>query len=69
MKMYILNTGYLETATISLENPNFAISKNFVKTDGIKSVDYEKNQIDPCKQKYPAESACSLLLPWKGAWA
>ena len=25
-------------------------------------LDYEKNQIDPCEQKYPAESACTLLL-------
>lgn len=45
VRVNVKNTGYLETATISLENPNFAISKNFVKTDDIKSVDYEKNQI------------------------
>ena len=45
VKVNVKNTGYLETATISLENPNFAISKNFVKTEDIKSVDYDKNQI------------------------
>jgi len=45
VRVNVKNTGYLETATISLENPNFAISKNFVKTEDIKSVDYEKNQI------------------------
>ena len=31
-------------------------------------MDYEKNQIDPCEQKYPAESTCTLLLPRESAW-
>ena len=29
----------------------------------------EENQINQSKQKHYAESACSLLLPWKSAWA
>ena len=45
VKVNVKNTGYLETATISLENPNFSISNNFVKTEYIKSVDYDKNEI------------------------
>ena len=33
-------------------------------------LDYdEKNQADPCEQKYSAESACTLLLSRKGTWA
>ena len=33
-------------------------------------LDYdEKNQADTRKQKYPAESTCTLLLPRESAWA
>ncbi len=33
------------------------------KRNSERRLDYEKNQIDPCEQKYPVESACTLLLP------
>ena len=39
------------------------------KRNSERRLDYEKNQIDPCEQKYPAESTRTLLLPAKGAWA
>ena len=40
------------------------------KRNSERRLDYdEKNQIDPCEQKYPVESACTLLLPRESAWA
>ena len=44
VKVSVKNAGYLENATISLDNPNFSISKSF-SSDDVKSVDYDKNQI------------------------
>ncbi len=44
VKVNVKNAGYLENATISLDNPNFSISRNF-SSDDVKSVDYDNNQI------------------------
>lgn len=45
VKVNVKNAGYLENATISFENPNFSISKAFAKSEYVKSVDYDNNQI------------------------
>ena len=45
VKVNVKDTGYLENATISFDNPNFSISKDFVASDNVKSVDYDNNQI------------------------
>ena len=44
VKVNVKNAGYLENATISLDNPNFSISRSFT-SDDVKSVDYDNNQI------------------------
>ena len=44
VKVNVKNAGYLENATISLDNPNFTISRSFT-SDNVKSVDYDNNQI------------------------
>ena len=45
VKVNVKNAGYLENATISFENPNFSISKTFVVSENVKSIDYDNNQI------------------------
>ena len=45
VKVNVKNAGYLENATISFENPNFSISKAFVQSENVKSVDYDNNQL------------------------
>ena len=44
VKVNVKNAGYLENATISLDNPNFSISRSFT-SDDVKSVDYDNNQL------------------------
>ena len=45
LKVNVKETGYLENATISFEDPNFSISKDFTASGYVKSVDYENNTI------------------------
>ena len=43
VKVKVKDMGYLENATISIDNPNFTISRSF-SSDSIKTIDYDNNQ-------------------------